>query len=620
MWRSSSRRSRLRRGPGRGSGRQARATPPFGLTLRPMHGMRHRLEPRPRPSSACCQCLLCWHWPASRCSLGPMLADARVHRLPPTRWTLERRLGRRAPPVAARPNRRRRSRRRRGTGRPNPTNSGGGGGNKTMSGSTDEQSIFGSRLPSNTGGGGGTGQGSPAKSTPGNNAGSTQQAAQPGNRAPPRASGGSSPLVPILIAISVLAAISLAAVMIRQRRQGGGSGTPAPRLLESGLDPVPERGEAPEGQATRVFALALALAVLAAGGLRLGGRGAAGQLLGCRAAGDADRRTVPAPEAGRGRQHSDPARLERDPAEKGRPIRLVGGRQPGRYCAAARASKCCHSSPARRTGRSRRTGATAARRTCRSGPPLSSPAGPPSSRGAVGRYGPTGSFWAENPSRAASARSGPGRSGTSRTSSTSSPIRIRPNTGKLVKLSYSAINSVDPGAKLILGGLFARPSEADPSRKPPLAYFAAEFLEKMYGSTPGIKSKFQRGRTAPLHLATTSSSTPYDRRSPRRAEGEPRRRQGALADRGRLELAARRPTATPSPRARRARRPSSRAPSACSRSKRGASGTSQRVYWFSVDDQAGRLQLLRRLRPVRQRLQAEAVLVRLRQVRRRQRP
>jgi cobalamin biosynthesis Mg chelatase CobN len=40
-------------------------------------------------------------------------------------------------------------------------------------------------------------------------------------------SGGSSPLVPILIAIAVLAAISIGAVIYRQRRQdGGGSGSP----------------------------------------------------------------------------------------------------------------------------------------------------------------------------------------------------------------------------------------------------------------------------------------------------------------------------------------------------------------------------------------------------------
>lgn len=40
-------------------------------------------------------------------------------------------------------------------------------------------------------------------------------------------SGGSSPLVPILIAIALLAAISIGAVIYRQRRQGGGgSGSP----------------------------------------------------------------------------------------------------------------------------------------------------------------------------------------------------------------------------------------------------------------------------------------------------------------------------------------------------------------------------------------------------------
>jgi hypothetical protein len=54
---------------------------------------------------------------------------------------------------------------------------------------------------------------------------------QPGNQAPgapasQKSGGGSSPLAPILIAIAVLAAISVAVVMIRQRRQRGGSSTP----------------------------------------------------------------------------------------------------------------------------------------------------------------------------------------------------------------------------------------------------------------------------------------------------------------------------------------------------------------------------------------------------------
>jgi polysaccharide biosynthesis protein PslG len=109
---------------------------------------------------------------------------------------------------------------------------------------------------------------------------------------------------------------------------------------------------------------------------------------------------------------------------------------------------------------------------------------------AVLRYGPRGSFWTQNPSL-------PVR-----------PIRTwqiwnepnfkyfvgRPNPaeyGKLVQLSSAAIRAADPGAKVVLGGLFARPIEATFRKKPPQAYFAADFLNQMYESTPGIKSKFQ---------------------------------------------------------------------------------------------------------------------------------
>ncbi len=107
----------------------------------------------------------------------------------------------------------------------------------------------------------------------------------------------------------------------------------------------------------------------------------------------------------------------------------------------------------------------------------------------VGRYGPKGSFWAENPGL-------PKR-----------PIRIwqiwnepnfkyfvvRPNPadyGKLLKISYAAIHGADPGAKLILGGMFAEPREARYKRKPPQAYFATDFLDKLYRSTPGINGMF----------------------------------------------------------------------------------------------------------------------------------
>jgi hypothetical protein len=111
-------------------------------------------------------------------------------------------------------------------------------------------------------------------------------------------------------------------------------------------------------------------------------------------------------------------------------------------------------------------------------------------REAVLRYGPGGSFWATNPSV-------PPR-----------PIRnwqiwnepnfkyfvARPNPteyGKLVNLSYAAIKGADPGAKLILAGLFTKPIEATFRRRPPQAYFATDFLDRMYMSTPGVKRKFQ---------------------------------------------------------------------------------------------------------------------------------
>jgi cobalamin biosynthesis Mg chelatase CobN len=76
--------------------------------------------------------------------------------------------------------------------------------------------------------GGGTGQGNQAGSA---NKAPDSQVQQSGQNASVPVSkssdSGSSPLVPILIAILVLAAISVAVVMIRQRRQGGPATPPA---------------------------------------------------------------------------------------------------------------------------------------------------------------------------------------------------------------------------------------------------------------------------------------------------------------------------------------------------------------------------------------------------------
>lgn len=128
-------------------------------------------------------------------------------------------------------------------------------------------------------------------------------------------------------------------------------------------------------------------------------------------------------------------------------------------------------------------------------------------RAAAERYGPGGSFWAERPAL-------PQR-----------PARVwqiwnepnflyfvaRPNPAeyaKLVSLSSSALKAADRGAKLILGGLFARPAEAELRRKPPIAYFASDFLDRMYASMPGIGSKFQ-GVSLHPYTGTFKRLTPY---------------------------------------------------------------------------------------------------------------
>lgn len=107
----------------------------------------------------------------------------------------------------------------------------------------------------------------------------------------------------------------------------------------------------------------------------------------------------------------------------------------------------------------------------------------------VGRYGPRGSFWSENqalPKR-------PVRIWQIWNEQNFKYFVVRPNPaeyGRLLKVSYSAIKSADRGARLVLGGMFAKPGEAQYRRKPPQAYFAADFLDRLYRSTPGVRSKF----------------------------------------------------------------------------------------------------------------------------------
>jgi Glycosyl hydrolase catalytic core len=107
----------------------------------------------------------------------------------------------------------------------------------------------------------------------------------------------------------------------------------------------------------------------------------------------------------------------------------------------------------------------------------------------VARYGPGGSFWKANPGLPEH----PIRTWQIWNEENFKYFVVRPSPsdyGKLVNLSYSAIKSVDHGAKLILGGMFARPKEAEFKAKPRQAYFATDFLDQVYSSTPGIKTKF----------------------------------------------------------------------------------------------------------------------------------
>lgn len=119
-------------------------------------------------------------------------------------------------------------------------------------------------------------------------------------------------------------------------------------------------------------------------------------------------------------------------------------------------------------------------------------------KAAVARYGPGGQYWQENPLLP-------------EVPITNWQIWNEPNFkyfvakpnpteyGKLVKISSTAIHSVNPSARVILAGMFAKPNGArHRAAKNPkkvvdgtsVNWFAAYFLEQMYKTNPGIKSSF----------------------------------------------------------------------------------------------------------------------------------
>jgi hypothetical protein len=123
-------------------------------------------------------------------------------------------------------------------------------------------------------------------------------------------------------------------------------------------------------------------------------------------------------------------------------------------------------------------------------------------RQAVERYGPQGKFWSEHPDIPRD----PIRTWQIWNEPNFKYFVARPNPGeygRLVKNSARAINAKDPGATVLLGGLFARPGEAG-KFNPPRAFTAVEFLEQMYKRTPGVSASFD---AVALHPYTASYVT-----------------------------------------------------------------------------------------------------------------
>ncbi len=233
---------------------------------------------------------------------------------------------------------------------------------------------------------------------------------------------------------------------------------------------------------------------------------------------------------------------------------------------------------------------------------------------AVARYGPKGSFWAENPALPKR----PLRTWQIWNEENFKYFVVRPNPaeyGKLVKLSHAAIKSVDPGAKIVLGGMFAEPREAQFKAKPAQAYFATDFLEGLYRTTPGIKTKFDG-------VALHPYSGDYKELTPDIEEFRAVLKRNHDAGKGLwiTEIG----WSSPAPR------------SQAQLLRQGSAGPGQAAErgLQAVQSQAGEmapqtdllvlgrrpgrgLQLLRRLGALRRRLRPQALLVRLREVRRR---
>jgi hypothetical protein len=109
---------------------------------------------------------------------------------------------------------------------------------------------------------------------------------------------------------------------------------------------------------------------------------------------------------------------------------------------------------------------------------------------AVERYGPGGAFWATHPGVPVR----PLRTWQIYNEPNFKYFVARPNPteyGKLVKISSAALKAADPGAQILLAGLFAKPKGARKNGKHTSPnWYASDFLTRMYKTNPGIRSRF----------------------------------------------------------------------------------------------------------------------------------
>jgi len=213
-----SRQTRLRQAPGLRSRRSVQSTPPFGLVFPGMRETRHRRG----------QVLGLFSFGLSVFALSalmlfPVLAQAedssgiQYSEAPPTATGGQggnKQQGHKEPAANSSSNK----------GNSSQSNDSGHSKSSTSSGGSSGKNPSQTVNAQNTSHDGGTGQGNSGNGSNGGEAPPVNHPGQASSPAPEGESGGSSPLVPILIAIAALAAISIGAVMLRARRQRAGRG------------------------------------------------------------------------------------------------------------------------------------------------------------------------------------------------------------------------------------------------------------------------------------------------------------------------------------------------------------------------------------------------------------